>query len=183
MKKRRNCFVAFVFILAVLLIAWLITSFICNGSDSWKITLKDWVLLVSTIVIGIFVTYILNERNTKKRLFINAYVDVINSTLKIIEQCRSSIQNDYLKTEFTPIVLSLNRMLNNSITLIGNYSKKMNCEDKAKFLEVKYAEFKTLTTECIDSLKNQEKRQKAFTMLDSMANRLDEIKLQLFDMF
>ena len=66
MKRITKIIILFI-ILSALLVLWLVLSAIYKN-DFWCLSFKDWVSIVLTIIIGIIIAYILNEKNTNMNL-------------------------------------------------------------------------------------------------------------------
>ncbi|MBO5254297.1 MAG: hypothetical protein J6B07_00560 [Opitutales bacterium] len=181
MNHKRILFIVAICIVAALLIAWLLASiFICDSSSLWKISLKDWVTLVVTIFIGVFVAYILDVRNTRKWQFIDAYVKAIDSLEVKFEKYEQVIHNDYLKIDLHPIVLSFNKNIENEIELLATYSKEMDVFDEISFIKEHFASLKTTTADYTDSLKNEQNRNKATKEIDLILGKLNEMRLKQY---
>lgn len=180
MKKKQIGFVI-IGIICILLVVWLAVSMLCKGSDIWKITLKDWVSLVATIVLGVFVAYILNVRNTQKWQFINAYVHTIDVLENRLDQYKDAIQKNYLTKDLRPIVLSFNKNIANAIELLAKYSNKMNVSDEISFIREHFASCKTTTADFTDALKEERNRIKATNEIDLILGKLNEMRLKQFE--
>lgn len=177
---KKNVKIIMLIVASILLVVWITLSAIFKN-DFWGITFKDWVSLVLTIIIGIIIAYILNEKSANKKRFIDAYIIKLRSLHLSLESCLDSIFNNYMKKDFTAIILSNNRIICNSIELLANYANKFNMSKEFEFLKNQYTEFKMITTEYTESLKEEEKRNKASLKINLMINKLDEIELKLFE--
>lgn len=65
--------------------------------------------------------------------------------------------------------------------MLANYANKFDISKEFEFLKNQYIEFKMITTEYTESLKEEEKRNKASLKINLMINKLDEIELKLFE--
>ncbi|GEM_PF-5113459 len=181
MKHKKILIIVAICIVAALLIAWLFASiFVCDSSSLWRISLNDWVTLVITIFLGVFVAYILNVRNPRQWQFIDAYVKAIDSLEAKFEEYERVIHNDYLKKDLRPIVLSFNKNIANAIELLAKYEKEMNVSDEINSIRVQFASLKTTTADYTDSLKQEQNRIKATKEIDLILGKLSEMRLKQY---
>lgn len=180
MKKGKIIQLIIVVFVSLLFILWLILSGFYPCSI-WSVSLKDWVGLLLTFIIGIVIAYILAEKNTKKRLFLDVYVDIVNSLIIKINSCSASIINDYANETFSIQLLSDNKILSNLIELLDQYSDRMKVFKELEVIKIIFGEYKVITTENVEEVKNKEAlRTKAILKLSLIEKKLDEIKLKLF---
>lgn len=151
-------------IISIILIILFIVSIVLwgiygNKSDDkiWHLTFYEIVILVITLFLGIIVTYYLPERNTRKRLFDNTYIEKVKSLSAFLENtCKCHLLNDYMKKDFNLYVITDSKTVNNKISLLENHAQNEEIKKELAVIRNQFFEYRTLTTNCIDSLKRDD---------------------------
>lgn len=178
---KKNLTIALTVLLGIALIIWLILSAI-YGNPFWGICFTEWIKLVVTIVLGYFVAYILVERNSKKRKFKELIVSQLQQLKEKLHKDQDMILTAFPKTDWKTLILTSSRETSNSIDLLTKFSKRLNAEKLIPFIREQFVEYRTITTDCIDTLRSDPSlREKASMKLGLIMNKLDEIILLQFD--
>lgn len=171
--------VVLMIIIAIGMIGWLILSAIYNNCF-WGINFSEWINLLVTIILGFIVAYILAEKNTKKRRFQEAFLNKISELKQKIYKASQLVMELYQMKDIKIALITSMKDINNAITLLEKYKDKMQIVDEIGFIRMQFIEYKTLTTECVDRIKQDSQlREKADVKLKLILGKLDEIELKL----
>jgi|GEM_PF-3910348 len=166
------------FVALVLMIVWLIVSAICPDSF-WSISFQEWVRLFITIVISVGVAFLLTQRISKERAFIDNAIKIIDRLIGSLDKdCFSVYSGD---PSWAIRIHSIITSESNMINLLAQYSKKLNADQEIGFIKLKFAEYRNLITEDLEKFKLDEGLQKrALHKAELMISKLNEIKLKQY---
>ncbi len=149
----------------------------------WCITFPEWIKLVVTIVIGIFVAYFLVERNNKKRKFNELIINKIEKLIsKLDNDCKQVITSNAMDN-WNVKLLATTKEVSNSIELLKRYQKELNAETEMQFIIEQFAEYRTIVTECIEKLKDDSQlRDKAILKINLITEKLSTIEVKQYEL-